>query len=262
MYAQIEKLKENKIRAVANSVLPKRGLGLVGNRPHNITQRKRQDMGGGVIGMAQPISNAIVQKPSSSGYLVAQRHIFSFLGLGKKKDPELVPKSDTSAFTNKEGEKIVKAITAAYQMVVKAEGKINKTNSGYKKFMDSGETNPAGTDARVQHVQDGFKKINTNLKNDEHTFKKYALKDGEEKGTYAYVTGSDTGSIYLGGAYWKAKGKGYDSKAGTIIHELSHELHATKDHTYGVSDSKESAKNTPEKSTTNADNYEHFAEKA
>lgn len=46
MYAQIEKPKENKIRAVANSVLPKRGLGLVGNRPHNITQRKLQDMGG------------------------------------------------------------------------------------------------------------------------------------------------------------------------------------------------------------------------
>ena len=74
--------------------------------------------------------------------------------------------------------------------------------------------------------------------------------------------GEAENNIYLGGAFWVAKNEGIDSKAGTIVHELSHRLHATKDHHYGASSSKDSATNTPAKATTNTDNYEHFGESA
>lgn len=49
MYAQVEKTKENKSRAVANSVTQKKssgkqGFGFVDNRPEAVTQRKLQEM--------------------------------------------------------------------------------------------------------------------------------------------------------------------------------------------------------------------------
>ena len=194
---------------------------------------------------------------------VVQRHLFSFLGLGKQKEPEFVPESDTTAFTEKKGEKIIKSMTDAYQMVQNASSKVDKTDKRYQKYMDAGTEDTANIDKRVQHVKSGFDKVQKCLEEDTVTFKEYAINDGEEDSTYAYVIPSNQDkTIYLGGAYWDAKGKGYDSKAGTVIHELTHELHATDDHEYGREESKRLAKEDPKKATTNADNYEHFAEKA
>jgi len=196
---------------------------------------------------------------------VIQRNLFSFLGLGRQeREPDFVPQSDTTAITKKNGsEKIVKAMTQAYKMVKKAEAKISIEDARYKEFMDSGKIDKANADNRVNHVKAGFEKIKNCLEKDTVTFKNYALKDGEEASTYAYVIPANQDrSIYLGGAFWKAKAKGYDSQPGTIIHELSHELHGTKDHKYGLSSSKKLAKTNPQKATTNADNYEHFAEEA
>lgn len=79
---------------------------------------------------------------------------------------------------------------------------------------------------------------------------------------YAYVYPSEPYFIYLCNAFWPASMTGTDSKAGTIIHELSHFtiLGGTHDHAYGHTDAKALAINSPDQAVFNADNHEYFAE--
>lgn len=184
----------------------------------------------------------------------------------RKKTKPFVPKHNSDAFSKKKQQKSLhKSMVAAYQMTTKALTKIDSKNRTYKRWMDAGKTDTSKTESRVLHVKDGFEKIQKCLKEDEITFKDYALADGEKDTTYAYILSSEKGTelrnIFIGGAFWDAKIKrGKDTKAGTIIHELSHLLHNTKDHYYGTGAAKRNAKNDPAKATTNADNYEYLAE--
>lgn len=181
----------------------------------------------------------------------------------QKKGKEVVPDFDASAFSPKEVKQIRKAMIASYTMTNKAISKVDKNGSHYKRWMDSGKVDPANADARATHVKTGLESVEKCLREDEITMKDYELTDGEKDTTFAYVMPSEIdNNIYLGGAFWKAKVKGSDSKAGTIIHELTHRLHGTSDHVYGQEDAKILAKTEPDKATTNADNYEYFAEKS
>ena len=80
--------------------------------------------------------------------------------------------------------------------------------------------------------------------------------------SYAYVYPTEHYKIYLCGSFWSANVTGTDSRAGTLIHELSHfEIVAgTDDHVYGQSEARELAKTSPDQAIDNADNYEFFAE--
>ena len=82
-----------------------------------------------------------------------------------------------------------------------------------------------------------------------------------EKGVFAYTWYRNL-NIHLCEAYFNAPATGYDSKFGTIIHELSHAAADTDDVPgfYGTSACKRLARNKPGKAVTNADNYEYFAE--
>ena len=68
--------------------------------------------------------------------------------------------------------------------------------------------------------------------------------------------------IYLCGAFWSAPMKGTDSKAGTLIHEMSHftVVAGTQDHVYGQTAAKALALSDPAKAIANADSHEYFAE--
>jgi len=80
---------------------------------------------------------------------------------------------------------------------------------------------------------------------------------------YAYVYPSDsTKTIYLCGAFWTSPNTGYDSKAGTIVHEISHftSVGGTQDYAYGQSACKSLAKSNPKNASKNADNYTYFSE--
>lgn len=180
----------------------------------------------------------------------------------KEKEPEHVPKHNSDEITNKRKKKqITASVTEAYRMIEKAKGNVSKDNKLYKRWMDAGKADTGNTDARVSHVKDGVDKIAHVLKEEEIILKKYELNDGEEADTYAYVYNEEEEhNIYLGGAFWGAKTGGFNSKAGTIIHELSHRVHSTEDHVYGSSDAKKLAKEDPALATTNADNYEFLAE--
>jgi peptidyl-Lys metalloendopeptidase len=79
---------------------------------------------------------------------------------------------------------------------------------------------------------------------------------------YAYVYPASPYKIYVCNAFWSAPNTGTDSKAGTLVHEMSHfnVVAATDDHAYGQTNAKNLAISSPTRALDNADNHEYFAE--
>lgn len=80
--------------------------------------------------------------------------------------------------------------------------------------------------------------------------------------SFAYVYPSQPYNIYLCNAFWSAQKTGTDSKAGTIIHELSHftVVADTDDVVYGQNGARNLANSSPNSAVRNADSHEYFAE--
>jgi peptidyl-Lys metalloendopeptidase len=91
---------------------------------------------------------------------------------------------------------------------------------------------------------------------------KYACDD--QSGVYAYVYPNDQShTIYVCEAFWYAPMVGgYDTKAGTLIHELSHftNICGTSDYEYGTSRCRNLAITNPNRAVANGDSYEYFCE--
>lgn len=116
----------------------------------------------------------------------------------------------------------------------------------------------AYTNARHDTVRTHFNKIT-------QAFKKKPLTldcSCNDNGVYAYVYPNDPYKIYLCGAFWAAPMTGTDSKAGTLIHEMSHftVVAGTNDWAYGQTAAKALAINSPDRAVDNADSHEYFAE--
>jgi len=82
---------------------------------------------------------------------------------------------------------------------------------------------------------------------------------------YAYVYPADTTyTVYVCGAFWNAPigTCNWDSKPGTIIHELSHfnSVAGTSDIAYGTTACQNLARTNPSQAIRNADNHEYLAE--
>ncbi|MDY7230557.1 M35 family metallo-endopeptidase [Hyalangium rubrum] len=79
---------------------------------------------------------------------------------------------------------------------------------------------------------------------------------------YAYVYPASPYKIYVCNAFWSAPNTGTDSRAGTLVHEMSHfnVVAATDDHAYGQSAAKSLATSNPTRALDNADSHEYFAE--
>ena len=79
---------------------------------------------------------------------------------------------------------------------------------------------------------------------------------------YAYVYPDQPYKIYVCGAFWAAPATGTDSKAGTLVHEMSHftVVAGTDDWAYGQTAAKALAISDPAKALDNADSHEYFAE--
>jgi peptidyl-Lys metalloendopeptidase len=91
-----------------------------------------------------------------------------------------------------------------------------------------------------------------------------AFECDDRANVYAYVYPTDTShTIYVCDAFWPAPTTGgFDTKAGTIIHELSHfnDIGATNDWVYGTAAARNLASTNPARAIANADNYEYFCE--
>jgi peptidyl-Lys metalloendopeptidase len=151
------------------------------------------------------------------------------------------------------------AVEDAYKMVDKAQIYLGGTNrQRYKTWFDSNYTSgDKAEEKRYDGLAWNFIKLHSVLKSKEVEF----AYDSSKKGVYAYVDPNDGAyKISLGPAFWNAPATGRDSKAGTIVHELSHEECGTDDHVYGEVGAKDLALNDPAKAVNNADNYEYFAE--
>jgi peptidyl-Lys metalloendopeptidase len=79
---------------------------------------------------------------------------------------------------------------------------------------------------------------------------------------YAYVYSNQPYTIYLCNAFWSAPATGTDSKAGTLVHEMSHfsVVAGTADYAYGQTAAKRLASTNPKRAIKNADSHEYFAE--
>jgi peptidyl-Lys metalloendopeptidase len=79
---------------------------------------------------------------------------------------------------------------------------------------------------------------------------------------YAYVYSNQPYNIYLCKVFWQAPLSGTDSKAGTLIHEMSHFdiVAGTDDVVYGQAGARDLADTDPNLAITNADSHEYFAE--
>ena len=79
-------------------------------------------------------------------------------------------------------------------------------------------------------------------------------------GNYAKVFPGLKRKIHFQPTFWKAPYSGLNSKPGTIVHELSHEVLRGGDIAYGIDNAKRLAAVLPWIAVRNADNYEYFAE--
>ncbi|MEY2875143.1 MAG: hypothetical protein RLZZ373_2514 [Pseudomonadota bacterium] len=79
---------------------------------------------------------------------------------------------------------------------------------------------------------------------------------------YAYVYPTQPYKIYVCNAFWSAPLTGTDSKAGTLIHEMTHfnAVASTDDWAYGKTAAAALAISNPAKALDNADSHEYFAE--
>jgi peptidyl-Lys metalloendopeptidase len=83
-----------------------------------------------------------------------------------------------------------------------------------------------------------------------------------DAGVYAYVYANQPYKIYLCPVFWSTAQLGTDSKAGTLIHEMSHftVVAGTQDFAYGQTAAGNLAISNPANAIRNADNHEYFAE--
>jgi peptidyl-Lys metalloendopeptidase len=106
-------------------------------------------------------------------------------------------------------------------------------------------------------VKSHFSKITDALK-----YKPLTLDCSCRQNYYAYVYADQPYKIYVCPAFFSAPATGTDSKAGTLVHELSHftVLGGTDDWAYGQSAAKSLAISNPSRAIDNADSHEYFAE--
>ena len=113
------------------------------------------------------------------------------------------------------------------------------------------------TPARGAMAYDHFVKLT-----DAFTNKSVTLDCKCKKPYYAYVYPNDPYKIYVCSAFWQAPLTGTDSKAGTLVHEMSHFMvvAGTDDWAYGQTAAMSLAGTDPDKALVNADSHEYFSE--
>ena len=114
------------------------------------------------------------------------------------------------------------------------------------------------SEARFNRVLSNYVAIGDALENEQIKFDCGC----DESGVYAYVYPSRPYDIVLCPAFRSSSLGGTDSRAGTIVHELSHFtiLADTDDHVYSQRGAQSLASTDPDKAITNADSHEYFAE--
>ena len=151
------------------------------------------------------------------------------------------------------------ALAAAVQIAESAKGAVFNANKcaqhAAPRYLEwFGDFSQARFDAVKSH----FDKIHDALAHENIKF----LCDCMDPDTYAFCNPSIPFDIHLCGAFWLAPLNGTDSRAGTLVHEMSHfpMTAGTDDHVYGQTAARQLAKDHPNDAVDNADSHEYFAE--
>ncbi len=152
------------------------------------------------------------------------------------------------------------AVIAARAYSENAKGYLNSNATGPRYTSWFG----AYTSSRYSTVRQHFVNIDNALdqNNGQLTMNCNCTDVQDPVNTFAYVFPAQPYQIYLCGAFWRASLLGTDSKAGTLVHEVSHfnVVAGTDDHAYGQGDASNLANTNPTLAVDNADNHEYFAE--
>lgn len=149
---------------------------------------------------------------------------------------------------------IATAVASATTYAANASAYLNANNQGPRYTTWFG----AVTSSRYNTVKSNFSALATAF----NTADVVVDCSCRQKKTYAYVYSNQPYRIYVCGAFWTAPATGTDSKAGTLVHEMSHftVVAGTADNAYGQSAAKALAISNPDAAVDNADSHEYFAE--
>jgi len=175
--------------------------------------------------------------------------------------PEAAPRN-FSGCTASQRATIAAALWAAQDIALDALGMLNSTPKGVRGYADRyTEWFGTYTSSRYDDVVQHFEEISDALINDIEELEFECHDCPKCKPNYfAYIYKGGDVRIYLCNQFWKAPKLGTDSQAGTIIHEVSHEVSDTEDHEYRQSDCRKLASSDPDRAVENADSHEYFAE--
>lgn len=114
--------------------------------------------------------------------------------------------------------------------------------------------------ARYNTIVTNFNAIQDALSNKTVNFVCETQRCGES--TFAFVYSNSPYDVYLCPGFWRAELLGTDSRAGTVVHEVSHFaiVANTDDHVYGQTGAAQLATSTPNTAIANADSHEFFVE--
>jgi peptidyl-Lys metalloendopeptidase len=165
----------------------------------------------------------------------------------------LNPSPSFERCTTTQQSELVTALNAARAYAVDSRGYTNGGRTGAR------YTTWFGTylASRYTTVNAHYNAIDDALGNQVMTFN-----CGCKKQYFAYVYPNQPYRIYLCRAFWNAANTGTDSRAGTLIHEVSHfdVVANTDDVVYGTANAKALATSNPNDAVRNADNHEYFSE--
>lgn len=147
------------------------------------------------------------------------------------------------------------AVVAARNYAENAKGYLNAGTVGARYTSWFG----AYTSSRYGTAKQHFVSIDTAMDQSGGQIK---INCGCNQSYYAYVYPTRPYEIFVCRAFWSASNTGTDSKAGTLIHEMSHfnVVAGTDDWAYGQTAARSLASSDPTKALDNADNHEYFAE--
>jgi peptidyl-Lys metalloendopeptidase len=135
-----------------------------------------------------------------------------------------------------------------------------------KSYLNAGSTGPrytswfgAYTSSRYATAKQHFVNIDSAI---DQNNGQITINCGCNQSYYAYVYPTRPYEIFVCNAFWSAPNTGTDSKAGTLIHEMSHfnVVAGTDDWAYGQTAARNLSSSNPTRALDNADNHEYFAE--
>lgn len=150
------------------------------------------------------------------------------------------------------------ALSSAESYASNSRSYLNAGNRGRRYTTWFGTYNSS----RYSTVRGNFGKISDAASTKSLTFDCSTCPGTPNASAYAYVYSNQPYRIYLCNAFWAAPNTGTDSRAGTIIHELSHftVVAGTNDYAYGQAAARSLASTNPSRAVRNADSHEYFSE--